>query len=158
MHTIKKIIFTLENCEVISIDSEFILDMGFEDIKRSLRMVNGTDLMDLTVCNEVGIVLKGTGDRENKPFGMELGGKVYERLRYNDITAIEVEVEGKEEPISFYVDYDEVWGSCKNKNQKTYTNKFNDLFIVIAKNKGLEDMFNMEEIDEEEYMKYYYYK
>lgn len=151
---IKKIELVLENCECVNIEGKYIGHLSMENIKRSINRVASNAIFDMSICGHFSISInrkaeydESSGEELFDGFGKQ--SPLERLLNYPDITSVYIHFsDGKTE--QFYVEWD--GGECDNDNQKTYMNEFGDLFIVIDKELKLEDVFDVEEIEDEKHM------
>lgn len=123
---LKNIALVLENCEVVTIDKKNLGHFYIGDIKTSYSR-GDKYLVKSQICDE--FIVEISRDLNQ-----------IERLhKCNDITQIWIEdVNGREE--QFFVKWDEN-DKYFNEYQKNKLNRFGDLYIVISENKGIDDYF-----------------
>lgn len=155
---IKKIGFTLENCDYITIDGKHVGDISLSDIQTSIRRIASNAIEKMETCNDFSIEIHKDANVTHKQFGCDTGEiGVFERLMFSpDITRITVTLVNKLEPMisreekfDYYVTWtgDSDWISTA---QKTYLSKCGNLYIVIHPQKDISDYFLVDEIDDEE--------
>lgn len=153
---INKLEFVLENCEVVVIDGEYIGSLNIGNIERSIRRVACNAISDMQICRHFSISINRNAEDDEKSGSKlfnQFGKKspLHRLIQYCDITSIYVHFADNRVE-QFYVKWD--GDECENYNQKSYINKFGDLFVVIDKDMKLDDVFNLNEIEEEDYMNF----
>lgn len=155
---LKEITFTLENCDYITIDGKYIGDFLVDELNTSIRrtavntieQIDGADIVVIEIhkdANKERYLFLQTGWEDSKHM-------TFDRLTgYDDITRIEFKLDDKS--YSYYVDW--VGDSdYENEAQSTYISKDGHLYLIIAKDKVVSDFFNMNEIDDSEYMDFHF--
>lgn len=148
-----KIELVLENCEVITIKGKHIGDFVCEDIKYSIQRLACNSINEVYSCETFYMSIHRDCSL-NKESNWTVGNLPEEReplkriLEYPDITCIYIYFKDKKNPQKIYPKWSE-GDEYSNKYQKTYMNKFGDLYIVIDKNLNLEDVFDKQEIEDE---------
>ncbi len=155
---ISKVEIVLENCEMITIEGKHIGAFDLDDITYSISRIACNYIDEMYTCKNFSISIH-TDSNSNKESKWTMGmledeqRNPLERIhKYNDITSIYVYFSNNEVPKKFYVSWS--GDDYHNDYQKTYINKFGDLFIVISEENKLEDIFNLEEIEDEQYRKF----
>lgn len=165
---LKEITFVLENCDSITIDGKYIGDFLVDEINTSIQRIAVNAIEQIDSANIVAIEIHKDANKERYPFGQTgwEDGKhmTFDRLvKGKDITSIKFELESysKEDWLpytrhySYYVDW--VGDSdYENNAQSSYISKDGHLYLVIAKDKVVSDFFNMNEIDDSEYMDFHF--
>lgn len=127
--TLKSIDLVCENCEAITIDSQYIGNWNIENITESLYG-NLQEILNMTICDNFEIALNRNGNKENHIVSTDN----YERiLTYKDITSIVLNyTNGSSNRI--YLPWED-----DTKEYNGYMickkNKFGDLFISVNKDK-----------------------
>lgn len=165
MNGISKIEIGLENCEVITINGKYIGGFNVSNIHTDISRLGCNYIGKMQCCDSFMIEIFRDANVINKPFGYEdeNGTYIFQRIeQYNDIVNVKIYYDEKDnnykdietgELDNVYVPYEEEnegWLGSPNKYQSTYINKFGDLYIVIDKDKKVEDVLNMDEINDEE--------
>ncbi|MCY9592361.1 hypothetical protein PC41400_14930 [Paenibacillus chitinolyticus] len=135
---ILKLNLVLENTDCIEIENKHIGRISILDIKTSI-VATRNSTCKFNECDHFALASFRDGDEQYKlPNDFMSTSSKYTRLKGNDITSIHI----------IYNDYTEEelyvpWGDSEYKNdyQHTYINEHGDLFIVINKNKNIEDEF-----------------
>lgn len=155
---IKKIELVCENCEVITLEGKHIGDLDIDNIKSSIERIACNSIREINSCDSFSISIHRDADNINRDetwiFGNTDGDRspLNRLLKYNDITSVCVYFTDKTKlPKDIYVPWNDE-DDYSNTYQKAYINNFGDLFIVIDKNKLLEDIFKAEEMNNEKYM------
>lgn len=142
---LSKVEFGLENCEVISIDGEYIGNFSVRDMKNHInKHYNG--IMHMTTCDLFSIAINRNANAKLEAFDDD-ERMIFERLSSGDICSVDL-IYDDESKDSFYVD----WvgeSDYKNEGQKTYVSKLGDLFIVVSKDENVDTVFKHWNIDED---------
>ena len=152
---IKKIEIVLENCEVITVDGEYIGDFSCDDIKHSIHRMGCNYIGESLVCKDFLMSIhRDCALNDTQEFIMgslnEKRNPLQRINNYRDITSIYIHfTDEKKEPKQIYVKWND---DCEWSNyyQKTHINQFGDLFIVVSKDLKFADVFDMEEIEDKE--------
>ena len=157
MRYLKSLEIIFENCEHVTIPANMIGDIHMGGTKYILNRVAANAIGGYNLITEFYIELFKTADKIYHPFGIESDeNSILTRIsEFNDITGIDIEYEdGTVE--EYLVDYDEKDDSLgsPNKNQKTYVSHLGNVYVVIQKDKKIEDFFDLEKINDEEKIKY----
>ena len=155
---LKEITFTLENCDYITINGKYIGDFLVDEINTSIQRIAVNAIEQMDVANVVAIEIHKDANKERYHFlqtGWEDGKHMtFDRLiEYDDITRIEFKLDDKS--YGYYVNW--VGDSdYENEAQSIYISKDGHLYLIIAKDKVVSDFFNMNEIDDSEYMDFHF--
>lgn len=161
---LKYITFVLENCDVITIDGKYIGTFLVDDIQTSISRVACNSIMKMDIANTIVIEIHKDANKKRCPFGSNFndnGHMTFDRFKEcNDITSIEFKleetyVEKEKEPYIEEYNYFVDWvgdNDYINEAQTTYISNDKNLYIVIAKDKNIEDFFDLEEINDSESM------
>lgn len=151
---LKEITFVFENCDYITIDGKYVGHFIVDDIKTSFARM---------ACNYIGkcestdtfvIEIHKDANKERCELGIEEYKQMtFDRFKMGDITSIEFVLEEKK--YQYYVNW-VGYSDYVNDAQSTYISEDNNLYVVIAKNKEIEDFFDLEEIDDGDYMDFYF--
>lgn len=148
---IKSIELVLENCEDILIEGKHIGHFYLSDIRYSIQKV-GRNTLKLNTCRHLSISINREADAKYCWYDMESDHTKFHRLgTFRDITSIRVNFEDDTSE-HYYVDWSN--DEYTNQYQSNYRNKFGDLFIVIDKEKTIEDVFSMEQIENQKHNDY----
>lgn len=161
---LKEITFVLENCDEITIDGKHTGIFVVDDIKTSIERVACNAILKMKIPKTFVIEIHKDANVMRNAFGCNELKKqsVFERfLEWQDVTQIEFtlydayseEPENPEtEKYHFWLDWeDNGINEDANINQKTYVSKNGHLYLVVSKDKSIEDMFDKEWIDNEDY-------
>ena len=152
---LKEITFVLENCDHITIDGKYIGEFLVDEINTSIQRISCNAILEMNVANVVVVEIHKDANKERHPFGVaDWKCMAFDRLiEYNDITSIKFKLDDKD--YSYYVDWvgDDDY---ENEAQSSYVSKDGHLYLVIAKDKGIPDFFDMDTIDDDEYMDSYF--
>jgi hypothetical protein len=153
---INKIELVLENCEVIVVEGKNIGQLDIGDIKYSIRRTACNYIDEMLSCEHFYLTINRAGNINSKTVWTlgesEQERNSFERIhRHPDITSAYIYFKDNDKPKQIYVPWDGE-SDYHNDAQKTYLNKFGDLFIVIEKDTKLEDVFDLEEIEHKGHM------
>lgn len=160
MKDVKYVDIILENCESIRLGRHCIGRFWITGIKSDISRIASNCISKCTYADEIAMeILKIAKDEEYYPFGQKDfndTNKIDRLYKHNDITGISITYIDKTEE-TIYVDYDEgehegMLGA-PNVNQKTYLSNVGNLYVVISREKGIEDYFDMENINDNENIK-----
>lgn len=154
MKDVKSIEFIFENCEHFSIDAKYFGALELTNFNTHIQRVASNAITKMSCVGTVAMEIFSEGDGKYSCFGDEDLTK-FERLKnWNDITALTVVYEDDSEE-TYYVNYEEEYllGS-PNALQRSKTNKFGDLYIIISESKCFTDFFDDEEINNKEHMEF----
>lgn len=147
----KQINLVLENCDVISIPGNTIGNFELSNIQRYIKRVAVNSILDYNVANKVILEICSEANTNYQEFNQEddqfTHSKFDRLINYKDITAIELEYKDGTKS-EFYVDYDCETDFEDNKNEKVYLSKLGNLYIVIEKDKTIEDYFDINELND----------
>lgn len=170
MKHIRKIDIILENCECITLDAKYFGEFMLEGINEHIRRIASNSISKSKYANEVAIeIFKEANNVEYSPFGSNKTSKIFDRLtQYNDITSFRVyygneedikdkkrkKDEEKEEYEDIYISW---YGDSDNENESqiSYISSQGNLYIVIAKDKNIDDYFVSEDIEDVETMDFH---
>ena len=147
----ENISFIFENCEHITIDGKYIGQFLVDDIntrfqRASFNTVNRVDIADTFV-----IEIHKSANIEYTPLGAdEFKSNTFDRFeKYSDITSINFSVDGV--CYEFFVHWAD---GCDYSNdaQSVYISDCGNLYIVIHKEKSIDDFFDKDEINCKELM------
>jgi hypothetical protein len=148
MKGLKQIEIGFENCETITISKNMIGRFSLDDIRPVIRRIACNAINKYWVAGEVQMEIFRCGNQKYKPFGQLEEQDMLERLsEYKDITSIDILYEdGTTE--SYLVDYDEgEYEGClgaENINEHIYISDLGNIYVVISKDKKIEDFFGNE--------------
>ena len=155
---ISKVELVLENCESVAIDGKYIGDLRIEDIKRSISRIACNAIFDMSSCDHFSMSInrkaeddKNASDGLFDAFGDEVNHcSPFTRInKWQDITSVYIHFTDSRVE-QFYVKWSD--DEYNNHYQKSHINKFGDLFIVINKDIELGNVFDLDEIDDQEHM------
>ena len=160
---LRSIEFILENCDSIVVDGKYIGEFIVDDIKTSISRIACNAINRMDVTNTVAIELHKDSNKERHAFGCNSfeSETVFDRLEGNDITSIRFDLvdeftsaesgEPKVEHYDYYIDWvGEGDDDSVNSAQSTYISECGNLYLVICKDKTIDDFFNKEEINDED--------
>ncbi|WP_372011409.1 hypothetical protein NBRC13296_12685 [Paenibacillus chitinolyticus] len=143
---IVKIEFIMENTECIEIERRYLGRFQINDIRKNIS-VAAKAMSRHETCDHFSMAAYRSGDEVYGQFGDDSSlERKYNRLKVGDIVSINIIYDDQTEE-EVYV----TWtgeSNYKNESQNTYINNYGDLFIVINKNKKIEEEFNFDLDDE----------
>lgn len=151
---LKEVTFIFENCDSITIDGKYVGEFLVDDIKTSFERMACNYIGKCETANTFVIEIHKDANKERCALGVEEWKQMtFDRFGGCDIASIEFELEGKR--YSYYVNWtgDD---DCLNDAQSNYISKLDNLYVVIAENKKVEDVFDLEEINDSDYMDFYF--
>lgn len=163
---LKNIEFIFENCEVINIDGKYIGDFLIDDITTSIMRTACNCIQKCDIAHTIAIEIHKDANKEHYILGQthiaEFKQTVFDRLSAcDDITSIEFTLEEwcngklKDTTYSYYVDWTGD-SEYSNEAQVTYQSKAGHLYILIKDKARFDDYFDMDLIDDPEYMKFHF--
>lgn len=166
---LKYIEFVFENCDSIKIEGKYIGDFLVDNLETSIKRIACNSIEKIDVANTVAIEIHKDANKERYQFDQEhienFKQMTFDRFKeYGDITSIQFEleedyVEEGQGPCREYYDYYVDWtgdSEYTNESQKTYLSKEGNLYIVISDGKNIEDFFDLEEIEDKDYMDFHF--
>ena len=154
---LKNITFHFENCDYITIDGKYIGGFLVEDIRTSFNRIASNCVMKMETAYIFAIEIHKDANNERYAFNQighnELRGMTFDRIKeYDDITSIEFELENEYDDIEHYEYYINWTGDSdyNNDSQVSHIGGNGNLYIVIAKDKNVEDFFYFEIINDNE--------
>lgn len=166
---LKSITLCFENCDWITIEGKYIGNMIVDDLHVCFKKIACNYIEKVETANIFAIEIQKDANKERYEFEQmsieEFKQMTFDRLKeHKDITSIKFEMEeqyvkeGQVPKVDAY-DYWVNWvGDSDNFNeaQTNYISKEGNLYIVIAEGKGIEDFFDMEEINDSASMKFHF--
>lgn len=162
---LKYIEFTFENCDSLTIDGKYIGEFLVNNLHKVIRRTASNSIDELNVAKTVVMEISKDANVERYQFGQtdyeDFKQTVFDRLKEYDITQISFVLEATEDEdsktpiISYHYSYFVDWvggDQCINRAQSSYISKCGNLYLVIEENAGVEDYFNIDEIDDQEIM------
>ena len=171
MRNIAKVDIVLENCEYITLDAKYFGELFVDGIYEQIKRIACNSISNMKSAKEVAIeIFKEANEVDYCPFGQDEKVKIFDRLtQYNDITSLTFYYEKKNEDddkkkkknketeydkediyINWYGDSDN-----ENESQISYISSQGNLYIVIAKDKNVEDFFDAVSIEDVEDMDFH---
>lgn len=151
MKLVKSIKIVFEDCDSVCFDKCDLGIFNMEDIKCEIHGIGCGGIAKNYYANTV--VIEFLNDDVHIPFGALEYGKTTKFARIAesaDIMGIEL-LFLDDSRDTYLVEHD---GETKNTNQKTYISKLGHLYLVISKEKSIEDFINIDRIDSDEYREY----
>lgn len=166
---LKYIEFVFENVDSIKIEGKYIGNFLVADLETSIKRIACNSIDKIDVANTVAIEIHKDANKERYQFDQthieDFKQMSFDRIKNcDDITSIQFEleedyVEEGQVPCVEHYDYYVNWtgdSEYANEAQKTYLSKDGNLYIVIADGKKLDDFFDLEEIEDKEYMDFHF--
>lgn len=166
---LKYIEFVFENCDSIKIEGKYIGDFLVDNLKTSIKRIACNSIEKIDVANTVAIEIHKDANKERYQFDQEhienFKQMTFDRFKeYGDITSIQFEleenyVEEGQVTCREYYDYYVDWtgdSEYTNEAQKTYLSKEGNLYIVIADGTDIEEFFDLEAIEDKDYMDFHF--
>lgn len=165
---LKQITFYFENCDWIAIDGKYVGDFLVDELHTYFRRTACNSIEKVDEANVFAIEIHKDANKERYQFGQnqydDFKQMTFDRFsKCRDISSISFELEvpideetAKLENYGYYLNW--VGNSdYENEAQTNYVSKDGHLYIIIAKDKGVEDFFNWDEIDDSGYMDFHFY-
>lgn len=166
---LKYIEFVFENCDCIKIEGKYIGDFLVDNLSTSVKRIACNSIDKVKIANTIVIEIHKDANKGRYQFDQEdiddFQQMIFDRLtKYNDITSIQFEleetyIEEGQAPCIEHYDYYVDWtgdSEYTNEAQKTYLSKMGNLYLVIADGKKMEDFFDLEKIEDDEYMDFHF--
>ena len=163
---LRNITFIFENCDTITIDGKYVGDFLVDDIKTKFSRTASNCIEKTESAHTFAIEIHKDANKEKYPFGQTECGKqmTFDRFIASDITSINFELEAEIEvgiAKSEYYDYYIPWNNedgteCSNESQVNYISEEGHLYITIAKDKSVEDFFDLEKINDARFVKFHW--
>lgn len=164
---LKYISFMLENCDMIIIDGKYVGDFLVDDLHTTftrtgcncIEKIEVAKTFAIEIHRDANIVRYQHGQTQNEGCRQ----MTFERFCCNDITQIEFEFSDSvreyqetdgADSYCYFVDWSD--DDCINQFQKSYISKDGNLYIVIEKDKLIEDYFDIDEINDSECMDFHF--
>jgi hypothetical protein len=170
MRNIAKVDIVLENCEYITLDAKYFGELLIDEIHEKVKRIACNAISKMVTADVIAIeIFKEANDIKYCPFGQNGSSKIFDRLtKYNDITSFtiyyekpvdddkkkkkdkEVEYDHEDIYVNWYGDSDN-----ENESQISYISSQGNLYIIISKDKNIEDYFDYESIEDPEDMDFH---
>lgn len=159
---LKEVTFVFENCDSITIDGKYIGEFLVDDLHTRFMRTASNCIGKMETVDTFAIEIHKDANKERFAFNQDdwedYKEMVFDRIAYNDITQInfvleEQYVEEGKIPCMESQHYTVSWigdDEYINEAQTTYASKCGNLYVVISKDKGIEDFFDFDEIDDSE--------
>ena len=166
---LKNLTLIFENCDYVTIDGKYIGNFIVDDLHTCFRRIACNAIDKVDTANTIAIEIHRDANKERYHFDQtqyeNLRHKTFSRIEeYDDITHIEFELEedyveeGKIPRVERY-EYCVGWvgdSDYENEAQTSYISNGGNMYLVIAENKGIEDFFDMEEINDIDAMDFHF--
>lgn len=152
---LKYIEFIFENCDRFKIDGKYIGAFIIDDIKKQICRVACNSIMEMDIAQSIIIEINKDANEEYFEFGVDNNDlKIFKFDRIsssNDITSIEFvleeDISEPHIPKAKHYHYYTYWvgdNDYLNEVQSTLVDKDGNLYIVIEKDKKVNDYFDIE--------------
>ncbi len=166
---LKNVTLIFENCDYITIDGKYVGNLLVDDLHICFRRIACNAIEKVETANTFALEIHRDANKDRYQFGQSdvphFKQKTFDRIEeYDDITSIEFELEDayveegeipRVEHYEYYVD----WvgeSEYENEAQTSYISSDGNMYLVIAKDKGIGDFFDMEEINDSEAMDFHF--
>lgn len=156
---LKNITFTFENCDMITIDGKYIGDFLVDEIKTSIQRVACNAIMKFDIAHVIAIEIHKDANKKRSSFDFwdcnDDKHMIFDRIsKWADITHIDFTLENSDGVCSDY-SYTTNWvgdSDMENDAQHSLVSKNGNLYIVISDGENIEDYFDLEMIEDSEYI------
>ena len=153
MKEVKSIELGFENCEIIEFPKNVLGDVIFDNFSFQVKRVASNSISKSNFVDTVVLEIFKEGDVDYAPFGFEDDkiSKFKRVMAYRDITSVTIKYEDDSEEF-YWVDYHTINDNLGEESdyQKSYISDLGNLYVVIDKEKDIEDFFDKEEINDED--------
>ena len=163
---LKNIVLVLENCDTINIPGKYVGDIELTELKTEISRWACNSIDKLDFCEYFFIEIYKDANIIDYAFDQieeDFQYNKFDRLhQYNDITSIEltlVDENNKETIYQYYVSYEEKEpGKLGSPNiyQSSYISNLGNLYILIAKNKKIDEVIDYNVINDEKNMDFHF--
>ena len=166
---VKNVTLCFENCDWVTIDGKYIGDLIVDDLHTCFRRIACNAIDKIETAKTIAIEIHKDANKERYQFDQEhipsFKQKTFDRIEeYDDITSIQFEleetyVEDGEVPRVDHYDYCVNWvgdSEYENEAQTSYISSDGNMYLVIAKDKKIEDFFDMKEINDSQHMDFHF--
>lgn len=154
MSNVKKIDIVFENVDYITFDKSDIGQFIISDIRENVYRAGCNAIIKTKSASLIAFEIKARANVKHNAFDIETDDKqetTFERIENcHDITSIEIFYNNGEKD-TIIVNWNENSNQYINKNQKTYISKNGNLYCVISEDKPLNKVFNINDINRENY-------
>lgn len=156
------ITFIFENCDSITINGCYIGDFVVDDIKTSIGRIASNSIEEMITAASIAIEIARDANNPRYQFEQEqiehYKQMTFDRFKeYSDITAIEFNMVNEHTNEVKHYHYYVNWcgdSDYENTAQSVYISKPGNLYIVIKNETDVLQFFDVNTIDDEEYMKF----
>ena len=152
---LEKIVFVLENCDVIEIPGKYVGDMSAHNLKTTIRRVACNAFGECRVCEVFYIEIHRDAEGVRYPFDdpqLQGAHSLFERLSCGDITSVRMVMDGSEK--EFFVPWNPE-DEYHNSWQVSRISKCGHLYITISEESIFDEVFPAGEIDDSEMMDFH---
>lgn len=158
---LKYITFYFENCDSITIDGKYVGDFLVKDTSTEILRVACNSIERVDCVDTFCIEIHNDANKERYQFSQtsyaDFKQTTFDRFnKYHDITSIEFELYDddntqNENPCKEHYYYYVTWTGNSddiNEAQSNYVSKDGHLYIMISKNKTIDDFYDKKELDD----------
>lgn len=154
--------FIFENCDVIKFSGRYIGDFIVSDIVTSIERVAANCIKEMNTAKTIAIEISKDANIPRYAFDQsqieEYKQMTFDRFKeYSDITAIEFDLYDERSDERRHYHYYTDWcgdSDYENTAQSVYISKPGNLYLVIKNETNVLDFFDVNTIDDEEYVKF----
>lgn len=160
-----KINFIFENCDCLEVDGKYIGHFLVDNIKTTIQRIAINSIKELNIADLFVIEIHKNANKERYQFDIvdfKRKQMAFDRLASSDITKIVFEIEtqynngtSESKKYNYYVNWSGE-SDYYNESQKAYLSELGNLYIVISKDKTIEDFFNKEDLNNKEYCDFHF--
>ena len=165
---LKNITFVFENCDVITIDGKHVGHFLVDDLQTSFSRVACNCIKKTEIADTFVVEIHKEANKERYMFD-QTDVEVFKQMtfdrftQHNDITSIQFELiedlEDEDTPCVEHYSFNVNWigdDDMINNAQISYVSNEGHLYLVIAENKDIESFFNMDAINDRDYMDFHW--
>lgn len=154
--------FIFENCDVIKFSGKYIGEFVVADIVTSIQRIAANSIQEMKTAKTIAIEISKDANIPRYAFDQsqieEYKQMKFDRLKaYSDITAIEFDLYDEASDERRHYHYYTDWcgdSDYENTAQSVYISKPGNLYLVIKNETNVLQFFDVNTIDDEEYIKF----
>ena len=155
LNKLKNITFVFENCDSITVNGEYIDDLFVDDIRTSFKRLAVNCITKLETAHVFAVKINTNANIERYQFEQtdieDFKQMTFDRFLLADITSVELELEEDSPPDKNHTKSEKykfcvVWtdeSDYYNESQVNIIDDNGNLYITIAKDKAIEDFFDL---------------
>ena len=168
---IKNIVFYFENCDSVTIDEKYIGDICLKNFEKKIIKNDKYSIDIQNICNYIFIEIHNSANVQDYVLNLNINNSknnkyyIFDRLnQYHDVVAFEITFFDdslpenktfKEFYVTAYTDINPYIFDSGNINQSSYISNLGHLYLLITPNKTIFDVINIDQINNEDYIKYF---